>query len=94
MQLSQERGYRQLSALGKRLQGRILVAKGQHHLAQTYFEQSLEELASLEDVVEHARTLEAYGQWYLAGHRLENQEKGHKLLTQSQEIFQQLGLKG
>jgi hypothetical protein len=44
--------------------------------------------------VEHARTLEAYGQWYLAGHRLENQEKGHKLLAQSQEIFQQLGLKG
>jgi predicted ATPase/DNA-binding SARP family transcriptional activator len=94
MHLSQERGYRQLPALGKRLQGRIFVAKGQYHLAQTYFEQSLNELASLEDIVEYARTLEAYGQWYLAGHHLENQEKGHNLLTQSQEIFQQLGLKG
>jgi DNA-binding SARP family transcriptional activator/tetratricopeptide (TPR) repeat protein len=94
MQLSQERGYRQLPALGKRLQGRICVAKGQYRLAQTYFEQSLKELASLEDIVEHARTLEAYGQWYLAAHHLEGQEEGHKLLAQSQKIFQQLGLNG
>jgi tetratricopeptide (TPR) repeat protein len=94
MRLSQERGYRQLPALGKRLQGRILVAKGQYQLAQSYFEQSLKELASLSDIVEHARTLEAYGQWYLARHHLANQEEGQKLLAQSQEILQQLGLNG
>ena len=92
MQISQERQYRQLPALGKRLQGRILVAKGEYHLAQTYFEQSLNELASLDDIVEHARTLEAYGQWYLACSHLENQEEGQKLLAQSQEIFQPIRL--
>jgi tetratricopeptide (TPR) repeat protein len=94
MQLSQERGYRQLPALGKRLQGRIFLVKQQYQLAQPYFEQSLNELASLGDIVEHARTLEAYGQWYLANHHLEDPEQGQKLLAQSQEIFQQLGLKG
>jgi hypothetical protein len=71
-----------------------LVAQGQYHLAQSYFEQSLKELASLADIVEHARTLEAYGQWYLARHHLANQEEGQKLLAQSQEILQQLGLNG
>ena len=94
MQLSQERGYRQLPALGKRLQGRICMAKGQYRLAQTYFEQSLNELASLADIVEHARTLEAYGQWYLAAHHLDGQAEGQRLLAQSQQIFQQLGLNG
>lgn len=94
MRISQERQYRQLPALGKRLHGRILVAKGEYQLAQTYFEQSLHELASLDDIVEHARTLEAYGQWYLACSPGENPEEGQKLLAQSQEIFQQLGLKG
>jgi hypothetical protein len=38
------------------------VGTGLDHIAQTYFEQSLNELASLEDIVEYARTLEAYGQ--------------------------------
>ena len=94
MHLSQERGYRQLPALGKRLQGRILAARGEYHLAQTYFEQSLAELASLGDIVEQARSLEAYGQWYLADHHLESQEEGQKLIAQSQQIFQRLGLKG
>jgi tetratricopeptide (TPR) repeat protein len=94
MCLSQERGYRQLPALGKRLQGRILVARGEYHRAQTYFEQSLAELSSLGDVVEHARSLEAYGQWYLADRHLESQEEGQRLIAQSQQIFQQLGLKG
>jgi len=32
--------------------------------------------------------LEAYGQWYLAGLHLENQEEGQKLLAQLQEISQ------
>jgi tetratricopeptide (TPR) repeat protein len=94
MQLSQERGYRQLPALGKRLQGRILLVKGQYPLAQTYFEQSLHELADLKDIVEHARTLEAYGEWYLACPQVENHAEGQRLLARSQEIFQQLGLKG
>ena len=94
MHLSQERGYRRLPALGKRLQGHIFAVKGQHPLVQTCFEQSLDELASLEDLVEYARTLEAYGRWYLTNHHLANQEEGQKLLAQSQQILQQLGLKG
>jgi DNA-binding SARP family transcriptional activator len=94
MRLAQKRQYRQLPALGKRLQGRILFVKGEYDLAQTYFEQSLNELASLGDIVEHARTLEAYGEWYLASRDSTNQEKGRKLIAQSREIFQKLGLKG
>jgi tetratricopeptide (TPR) repeat protein len=94
MRLSQEQKYRQLPALGKRLQGRIFLVKGEYDLAQTYFEQSLNELISLGDIVEQARTLEAYGECYLASHNLANQEKGRKLITRSREIFQKLGLKG
>jgi DNA-binding SARP family transcriptional activator len=61
MRLSQERQYRQLPALGKRIQGCILLAKGEYHLAQTYFEQSLNELAALKDSIEYARTQVVYG---------------------------------
>ncbi len=94
MRLAQERQYRQLPALGKRLQGRILQVKGEYHQAQTYFEQSLHELAALEDTVEYARTLEAYGQWYLAGPSPHSQEQGQKLLARAREIFRLRGLKG
>ncbi|HZR44705.1 MAG TPA: hypothetical protein VFB12_31630, partial [Ktedonobacteraceae bacterium] len=94
MRLAQERQYRQVPALGKRLQGRILFAQGAYDQARPYFEQSLHELESLEDMVEYARTLEAYGQCCLADPSQDRQRQGQTLLAEAQEIFQRLGMKG
>lgn len=94
MRLAQERQYRQVPALGKRLQGRILYIQGAYDQARMYFEQSLYELEALEDRVEYARTLEAYGQCCLADPSPGHQEQGQTLLAKAQQIFQQLGLKG
>jgi DNA-binding SARP family transcriptional activator len=94
MHLAAELRYRQVPALAKRLQGRILFVQGAPHQAQMYFEQSLSELEALEDRVEYARTLEAYGQCSLADPSQDEQERGQALLASAQEIFQQLGLKG
>jgi tetratricopeptide (TPR) repeat protein len=94
MSLAEERQYRQVPALGKRLQGRIFLVQGAYDQAQKYFEQSLSELEALKDMVEYARTLEAYGEWYLATPLQERQEQGRVLLAKAQEILQHLGLKG
>ena len=50
-------------------------------LPKRHLKQSLSELTKLENMVEYALTLEAYGQRYLADHHLANQEEGHKLLS-------------
>jgi tetratricopeptide (TPR) repeat protein len=62
MQLAHNRQYRQLSALGQRLQGQILSIQGKRYEAQFCFEQSLATLAELHDTVEYARTQKAYTQ--------------------------------
>jgi tetratricopeptide (TPR) repeat protein len=94
MQLAQERHYAQLPAIGYRLQGRILQAYGKFDEAQSYFERSLAELAALEDIVEHTRTIEAYGLFFFARNRQGDQEQGRALLTQARETFDRLGVNG
>ena len=54
MQYAQSRQYRQLPALGQRLQGRIWQAQGQFEEALPCFERSLAELEALDDQVEYA----------------------------------------
>jgi DNA-binding SARP family transcriptional activator/tetratricopeptide (TPR) repeat protein len=94
IQLAQEHHYRQLPAIGHRLQGRILQAQGQFDLAQSYFEQSLEELATLNDKVEYARTQQAYGLFFCARNQVGDQERGSALLQQANTMFGELGVNG
>jgi len=94
MQLAQVRHYRQLPAIGKRLQGRILMAREECDAAQSYFAESLQELADLDDQVEYARTLEASGQCYLTSKQPGDLVQGQLLLARAQEILQRLGLLG
>jgi hypothetical protein len=56
MLYAQSRHYRQLPAIGQRLQGRIWQAQGQFEEVQPCFERSLAELEALDDQVEYART--------------------------------------
>jgi len=51
IQFAQNNQYRQILASGHRLQGRILQAQGKFELASEHFEQSLTELAALNDTV-------------------------------------------
>jgi len=94
MQLEQTRQYRQLPAIGQRLQGRIWQAQGRFEEAQPCFEDSLTELAALDDQVEYARTQEAYGLFYLERNREGDEQRGQELLIRAKETFQQLGVKG
>jgi tetratricopeptide (TPR) repeat protein len=94
MDLAQERHYGQLPAIGHRIQGRILQAQGRFDEAQSYLERSLAELAALEDVVEHTRTLEAYGLFFLARNREGDCEHGRALLACARETFDRLGVNG
>ena len=94
MQLEQTRQYRQLPAIGQRLQGRIWQAQGRFEEAQPCFEHSLTELAALDDQVEYARTQEAYGLFYLERTREGDEQRGQELLIRAKETFQQLGVKG
>ena len=66
MQLALDRQYCQLPAIGERLQGRIWQAQGRFDEAQPCFERSLASLRAIDDVVEYARSEEAYGLYYLA----------------------------
>ena len=93
-QLEQTRQYRQLPAIGQRLQGRIWQAQGRFEEAQPCFEHSLTELAALDDQVEYARTQEAYGLFYLERNREGDEQRGQELLIRAKETFQRLGVKG
>jgi tetratricopeptide (TPR) repeat protein len=94
MQLAQDRHYAQLPAIGYRIQGRILQAHGKFDEAQSYLERSLSELAALDDIVEHTRTVEAYGLFFLARNHEGDHEHGAALLEQARETFDQLGVNG
>jgi len=94
MQFMQQRGYRQLPAIGFCLQGRILQAQNKFDEAQSYFEQALNTFMALNDTVELARTQEAYSQFYLARNWEDDDVRGKLLLVTSQATFQQLGIKG
>jgi len=94
MQLGQIRQYRQLPAIGQRLQGRIWQAQGRFEEAQPCFEHSLTELSALDVQVEYARTQEAYGRFYLERNREGDEQRGQELLIRAKETFQHLGVKG
>jgi len=94
MQYAQSRHYRQLPAIGQRLQGRIWQAQGHFEEAQPWFERSLAELEALDDQVEYARTQEAYGLFFQERKQAGDEERGRKLLERAREIFQRLGVKG
>jgi DNA-binding SARP family transcriptional activator len=94
MQLARDRQYRQLPAIGERLQGRIWQAQGRFDEAQPCFERSLANLRAIDDVVEYARTEEAYGLYYLARDKAGDKERGQALLKSAQETYKRLGVNG
>jgi len=94
MQLALDRQYRQLPAIGERLQGRIWQAQGRFDEAQPCFERSLAILDAIDDVVEFARSEEAYGLYYLARNKVGDLERGQALLDNARETYQRLGVNG
>jgi tetratricopeptide (TPR) repeat protein len=94
MQLALSRQYRQLPAVGERLQGRIWQAKGRFEDAQPCFERSLAALLAMNDVVEHARSEEAYGLFYIARDKDGDMEQGQALLKNAQATFRRFGVNG
>ena len=62
--------------------------------AQPCFERSLAELLALDDVVEYARTQEAYGLFFLARDSRGDLERGQELIRRAQETFKRLGVNG
>ncbi len=94
MLFAQEHQYRQLPALGYRLQGRILQAQGKIAEAESSFERSLAGLSALDDVVEYARTQQAYSLLFHAGNLSGDAERGAALLQQANATFDRLGMNG
>jgi tetratricopeptide (TPR) repeat protein len=94
MQLAASRQYRQLPGIGQRLQGRIWQAQGRFEQAQPYFEQSLVGLLAIDDVVEHARSEEAYGLFYVERDQEGDMERGQALIQKAQETFKRLRVNG
>jgi tetratricopeptide (TPR) repeat protein len=94
MRVAQEHDYRQLPAIGYRVQGRILQAQGKFDRADHYFKQSLAELEPLNDPVEYARTQEAYGLFLCARNYAGDQASGSSLLQQAGAAFERLGVSG
>ncbi len=94
MQLAAQRDYRQLIGTGQRLQGRIWQAQGRFEEAQPYFEQSMATLLAIDDVVEHARTEEAYAVFYLERNLEGDMERGQELMQKARETFKRLGVNG
>src|SRR5436305_11705479 len=94
MQLGQAQQYRQLPAIGQRVQGRILHAQRHFEEAQPYFEQSLAGLAALGDTLEYARTEEAYGLFYYHRWQAGDEARGQALLDSARATFARLGVKG
>jgi DNA-binding SARP family transcriptional activator len=94
MQLALDRQYRQLPAIGERLQGRIWQALARFDEAQPCLKRSLASLRVIDDVVEYARTEEAYGLFYLARKQDGDLERGQVLLESAQETYKRLGVNG
>ena len=94
MLFAQERQYRQLPALGYRLQGRILQAQGKFAEAESSFERSLAGLSALDDAVEYARTQQAYNLFFHARNLPADAERGAVLLQQANATFDRLGVNG
>ena len=94
LQLALSRQYRQLPAIGERLQGRIWQAQGRFEDAQPCFERSLASLLAIDDAVEHARTEEAYGLFYFARDNKGDVERGRALLKSARETFERLSVNG
>jgi predicted ATPase/DNA-binding SARP family transcriptional activator len=94
VELAQSRQYRQLPALVGRLRGRAWQAQGEFDKAQPCFERSLQELQALDDVVEYARTEEAYGLFFLARDREGDMERGQELVDSARATYKRLGING
>src|SRR5450755_295122 len=94
MLFAQEHQYRQLPALGYRLQGRILQVQNKHAEAENYFERSLAGLAALDDALEYARTQQAYSLFFSARNLFGDAERSTTLLQQANVTFEQLGVNG
>ena len=94
MQLSLTRHYRQLTAIAQRLQGRIWQARSRFEEAQPCFEGSLAKRQAIDDVIEYARTEEAYWLFFLARDDEGDGERGRKLLERARETFRRLGVNG
>jgi predicted ATPase/DNA-binding SARP family transcriptional activator len=94
LQLALSRQYRQLPAIGVRLQGRIWQAQGRFEDARPCFERSLASLLAIDDAVEYARTEEAYGQFYVARDEDGDVERGQVLLKSAREMYERLGVNG
>ncbi|HXZ04248.1 MAG TPA: AAA family ATPase, partial [Ktedonobacteraceae bacterium] len=94
MQLALDRQYHQLPAIGERLQGRIWQAQGRFDEAQPCFERSLASLRAIDDVIEYARSEEAYGLYYVARDQDGDMERGHALLKSARATFRRLGVNG
>ena len=94
VQLALDRQYYQLPAIGERLQGRIWLAQGRFDEALPCFERSLASLRAIDDVVEFARSEEAYGLYYLARKQEGDVERGQALLESARETFKRLGING
>ncbi|HYX51519.1 MAG TPA: hypothetical protein VE843_17360, partial [Ktedonobacteraceae bacterium] len=93
-QLALERQYRQLPAIAERLQGRIWQAQGKFDEAQPCFERSLASLRAIDDVVEYARSEEAYGLYYLDRKQDGDVERGQALLESARATFKRLEVNG
>jgi tetratricopeptide (TPR) repeat protein len=94
IELGKSRQYRQVPAIAQRLQGRIWQEQGRFEQAELYFERSLTALKELDDVVEYARTQEAYGYFYLARKGEGDEARGEELLRSARETFKRLGVNG
>ncbi|GAC1348811.1 MAG: hypothetical protein NVSMB27_18040 [Ktedonobacteraceae bacterium] len=94
MQFAQDRHYRQLPAIGQRLQGRIYQSQRRFEEARSCFERSLTGLLALEDQVEYARTQEAFSLFLQQRNQQGDREKGQALYTSARETFQRLGVNG
>jgi hypothetical protein len=86
--------YRQLPAVCERLQGRIWQVQGRFEDAQPCFERSLASLLTIDDMVEYARSEDAYGLFYIARDTKGDIERGQVLLKSAQETFQLVGVNG
>ncbi len=94
MELGKSRHYRQVPAMVQRLQGRIWQEQHRFEQAQPCFERSLAELQALDDMVEYARTQEAYAYFYFARKGEGDEARGKELLHTAQETFNRLGVNG
>jgi hypothetical protein len=91
---ARSRQYRQLPAVCERLQGRIWQAQGRFEDAQPCFERSLAALLAINDMVEYARSEEAYGLMYIARDKDGDMERGQVLLSSAHATFRGLGVNG